>query len=69
MSNSVQHLHHQREDDVTVVGVKSIGAVTGRAVVVDLIVTSIATVIIASTVVDVVMMLCLPKSPIRPEVP
>eukprot|EP00959_Pyramimonas_sp_CCMP1952_P443667 9287858-Pyramimonas_sp.AAC.1 len=55
MSNSFQNLHHRREDAVIVVGVINIGAVTGRAVVAVNIVTSIATIIIVSTVVDVAM--------------
>ncbi len=47
MSNSIRNLHRRREDAVIVVGMISIGAVTGRAVVAVSIVTSIVTIIIA----------------------
>eukprot|EP00959_Pyramimonas_sp_CCMP1952_P126179 2638682-Pyramimonas_sp.AAC.1 len=69
MSNSFQNLHHRREDAAIVVGMSSIAARTGRAVVVINIVTSIATIIIVSTVADVVMIPRPSKSPTRSEVP
>eukprot|EP00959_Pyramimonas_sp_CCMP1952_P389094 8152481-Pyramimonas_sp.AAC.1 len=69
MSNSFQHLHHRREDAVIVVGVISIRAVSGRAFVGVNVITNIATIIIVSTGVDVVMIPRPPKSPTRTEVP
>eukprot|EP00959_Pyramimonas_sp_CCMP1952_P370297 7755129-Pyramimonas_sp.AAC.1 len=68
MSNSFQNLHHRRDDAVIVVGVISIGAVTGCPVVAVSLVTSIATIIFASAVVDVAMIPLPPKSPTRTEV-
>eukprot|EP00959_Pyramimonas_sp_CCMP1952_P364353 7629974-Pyramimonas_sp.AAC.1 len=69
MSNSFKSPHHRREDAVIVVGVISIGAVTGRAAVIAVIVTNISINITASNVADVAMILCPPKSPTRIQVP
>eukprot|EP00959_Pyramimonas_sp_CCMP1952_P376442 7885095-Pyramimonas_sp.AAC.1 len=69
MSNSLQNLHHRRDNAVTVVGVISIGAVTGCLVVAVSIVANIATIIIVSTVVDVAMIPRPPKTPTRTEMP
>eukprot|EP00959_Pyramimonas_sp_CCMP1952_P137218 2871231-Pyramimonas_sp.AAC.1 len=59
-ANSFPSLRHRRENAVIIAGVISIGAVTGRAIVVVIIVASIVTRIIASTVVDVDM---IPRPP------
>eukprot|EP00959_Pyramimonas_sp_CCMP1952_P475397 9504163-Pyramimonas_sp.AAC.2 len=63
MSNSPRNRRHRREGAVIVAGVISIGARTGRAVVFVNIATSIATIIIVSTVVGVAMIPRPPKSP------
>eukprot|EP00959_Pyramimonas_sp_CCMP1952_P180360 3771785-Pyramimonas_sp.AAC.1 len=65
MSNYFHNLRHQREDAVIVVGAINIGARNGHAFVGAKIVTNIATIIIASTVVGVAMIPRLPKSPTR----
>eukprot|EP00959_Pyramimonas_sp_CCMP1952_P181675 3798301-Pyramimonas_sp.AAC.1 len=68
MSNSFQNLHRRREGNVIVVGVISIGARAGRAVVV-VNIAAIAAITIASTVIDVAMVPRPSKSPIRAGVP
>eukprot|EP00959_Pyramimonas_sp_CCMP1952_P088643 1854734-Pyramimonas_sp.AAC.1 len=50
MPNSFPNLHHRREDAVIIVGVLSVGAASGRAVVVANITTSTGTITIVSTV-------------------
>eukprot|EP00959_Pyramimonas_sp_CCMP1952_P176156 3681065-Pyramimonas_sp.AAC.1 len=68
-SNSSQDLHRERKDAVAVVVAISSGAVIGCAVVTFTMVTSSATIIAASTVVDVANIPRPPKSPPRTEVP
>eukprot|EP00959_Pyramimonas_sp_CCMP1952_P281596 5885894-Pyramimonas_sp.AAC.1 len=60
MSNCFQNFHHRHEGAIIVVGVISIGVVTGRAVALVIIVTSVARIIIVVTVVDVAM---IPRPP------
>eukprot|EP00959_Pyramimonas_sp_CCMP1952_P222069 4642664-Pyramimonas_sp.AAC.1 len=63
MSDSLENRHHRRAGAVIVVGVISIGAVAVT------IATNIATIMIASAVVDVAMIPRPPKSPTCIEMP